>query len=120
MSYGFVIDLLLICFRTGFGLLEAGTVKMKNEVNIMVKNAADVVYGGLSYWAFGYAFSFGDSPGSNPFCGIGKWFVSTEDLHTMGGLYASFIFQLSFTTTATTIVSGAMAERTKLDGLVLL
>ena len=31
----------------------------KNEVNIMVKNAADVIFGGLTYWAFGYALSFG-------------------------------------------------------------
>lgn len=44
---------------TGFGLLESGSVSSKNEVNIMVKNAADVIFGGLSYWAFGYAISFG-------------------------------------------------------------
>lgn len=106
-------------FSSGFGLLEAGSVQMKNEVNIMVKNAADVVYGGLSYWAYGYALSFGTSYGSNAFCGVGKWFVSTTDLEDMGTLYASFIFQLSFTTTATTIVSGAMAERAKLSGYIV-
>ena len=44
---------------SGFGLLESGSVSSKNEVNIMVKNAVDVIFGGLSYWAFGYAFSFG-------------------------------------------------------------
>ena len=44
----------------GFGLLESGSVTTKNEVNIMVKNAADVIFGGLSYWAFGYALSFGE------------------------------------------------------------
>ena len=43
----------------GFGLLESGTVTPKNEVNIMVKNAADVIFGGITYWAFGYAFGFG-------------------------------------------------------------
>ena len=47
-------------FILGFGLLESGSVTTKNEVNIMVKNAADVIFGGLSYWAFGYALSFGE------------------------------------------------------------
>ena len=47
--------------NSGFGLLESGMVGKKDEVNIMVKNAVDVIIGGLSYWLFGYAFSFGDS-----------------------------------------------------------
>ena len=47
-------------FFSGFGLLESGSVTTKNEVNIMVKNAVDVIFGGLSYWAFGYALSFGE------------------------------------------------------------
>ncbi|GFX66833.1 hypothetical protein TNCV_3049311 [Trichonephila clavipes] len=51
----------------GFGLLESGYVNRKNEVNIMVKNAVDVIFGGLGYWMFGYAFSFGEEPGSNFF-----------------------------------------------------
>ncbi|GIX89825.1 hypothetical protein CEXT_478441, partial [Caerostris extrusa] len=44
-----------------FGLLESGYVNRKNEVNIMVKNAIDVIFGGLGYWMFGYAFSFESS-----------------------------------------------------------
>lgn len=94
-------------------MLEAGCVSRKNEVNIMFKNAVDVVFGGITYWAFGFGLSFGNKPGSNPFCGNGYFFVdsSTEE---MGLLYSTFVFQLSFATTATTIVSGAMAERTKL------
>ncbi|KAK2152018.1 hypothetical protein LSH36_342g06009 [Paralvinella palmiformis] len=97
----------------GFGLLEAGCVHIKSEINIMVKNALDVVFGGVTYWAFGFAFSFGDRPLSNPFIGIGYFFVDVPD-ESMGYIYALFLFQLSFATTATTIVSGAMAERTKL------
>ena len=53
----------------GFGLLESGMVSRKNEVNIMVKNAVDVIFGGLTYWMFGYGFSFGTGPGTNAFCG---------------------------------------------------
>ena len=53
-------------------MLEAGAVARKNTVNIMVKNVVDVVFGGMTYWMFGYAFSFGDGQYSNPFCGLGK------------------------------------------------
>ena len=43
----------------GFGLLESGRVSSKDEVNIMVKNVVDVVFGGLSYWMFGFGkFNF--------------------------------------------------------------
>jgi ammonia channel protein AmtB len=41
----------------GFGLLESGRVSSKDEVNIMVKNVIDVVFGGLSYWMFGFGES---------------------------------------------------------------
>lgn len=44
---------------TGFGLIEAGAVDCKNEVNIMVKNAVDVIFGGITYWAFGFGLTFG-------------------------------------------------------------
>lgn len=103
------------CLRSipGFGLLEAGSVSVKSEINIMIKNALDVVFGGVTYWAFGFAFSFGDKEGSNPFIGMGYFFGTVSDSE-MGYVYAMFLFQLSFATTSTTIVSGAMAERTKL------
>ena len=96
-------------YFVGFGLLEAGSVSSKNEVNIMVKNAVDVIFGGLTYWAFGYGLAFGDKPGTNMFFGVGQWTVdSTPD--SMGVIHATFIFQLSFATTATTIVSGNYAR----------
>ncbi|XP_045215152.2 putative ammonium transporter 3 [Mercenaria mercenaria] len=79
----------------------------------MVKNAVDVVFGGITYWAFGFGLSFGNSPGTNPFCGVGYFFVDASQ-SDMGIIFSTYVFQLSFATTATTIVSGAMAERTKL------
>ncbi|KAK3097088.1 hypothetical protein FSP39_006251 [Pinctada imbricata] len=109
---------IIFTMQTGFGLLEAGVVRRKNEANIMVKNAIDVIFGGLSYWVFGFGLSFGDSYGSNPFCGIGYFFVETSEEH-MGIVFSTFVFQLSFSTTATTIVSGAMAERTKLTAYIV-
>uniref|UniRef100_A0A1I8IE87 Ammonium transporter n=1 Tax=Macrostomum lignano TaxID=282301 RepID=A0A1I8IE87_9PLAT len=99
-------------------MLESGCVNPRNEVNIMVKNVIDVLFGGLTYWMFGYAFSFGNAPGSNPFIGWGDFFLdATPD--EMGQKFTTFIFQMSFATTATTIVSGAMAERTKLSAYIL-
>lgn len=42
----------------GFGLLESGCVAPKNEVNILMKNAADIVLGGVTYWIFGYGLQY--------------------------------------------------------------
>ena len=131
----------VVLFRSlsGFGLLEAGAVSAKNEVNILVKNAIDVIFGGITYWAFGYGLTFGETPsigvckrssiwgnflgedaGSNAFVGVGHWLVGSQnDFSVKGNLYATFIFHLSFATTATTIVSGAMAERTNLHAYVI-
>lgn len=96
----------------GFGMLESGCVSVKNEVNIMMKNIIDIVLGGFTYWVFGYGMSFGRGPLSNPFIAIGDFFIdpSVGD-PLMGPIFAAFLFQLSFATTSTTIVSGAMAER---------
>ena len=93
-------------FVSGFGLLESGSVSAKNEVNIMVKNAVDVIFGGLSYWLFGYAFSFGvDERYTTWFNGWGNFLVRTDN-ENMGRIYAMFFLKASFATTATTIVSG--------------
>lgn len=86
-------------------MLESGSVSAKNEVNIMAKNVADVIFGGISYWMLGYGFSFGEDRGTNSFCGIGKFFIDPDD-SVMGEEFSRFVFQSSFATTATTIVSG--------------
>uniref|UniRef100_A0A1I8HU72 Ammonium_transp domain-containing protein n=1 Tax=Macrostomum lignano TaxID=282301 RepID=A0A1I8HU72_9PLAT len=84
----------------------------------MVKNVADVVFGGFSYWLAGYSFSFGNDDMANQFCGWGNFMVMAHRNDT-GWLYSKFFFQASFATTSTTIVSGAMAERTKLESYML-
>ncbi|XP_056643940.1 putative ammonium transporter 2 [Diorhabda sublineata] len=103
---------MIFTMQTGFGMLESGCVSIKNEVNIMMKNVVDIVLGGLTYWMFGYAFSFGRSELNNGFIAMGDFFIDPllED-PLKGSIYTAFLFQLSFATTATTIVSGAMAER---------
>ena len=54
----------------GFGLIEAGSVNAKNEVNIMVKNAIDVIFGGISYWAFGFGLTFGNITAVKKLCTV--------------------------------------------------
>ena len=82
----------------------------KDEVNIMMKNAIDVIVGGLSFWLFGYAFSFGDGVESlHGFSGGNRFMLMASEGDTKadaGTYYARFFFQSSFATTATTIVSG--------------
>ncbi|XP_077987527.1 putative ammonium transporter 3 [Glandiceps talaboti] len=109
---------IIFTMQSGFGLLESGSVSSKNEANIMVKNAIDVIFGGMSYWALGYGIGFGSDKHSNPFCGVGNFFVDATDKY-VGSLFSDYFFQASFATTATTIVSGAMAERTKLEAYIV-
>ncbi|KAL9969959.1 hypothetical protein ACROYT_G022252 [Oculina patagonica] len=108
---------IIFTMQSGFGLVESGLVSQKNEVNIMVKNAVDVIYGGLSYWLYGFAFSFGTDEGTNGFSGIGYFAMDVEA--EQGDVFALYFFQMSFATTATTIVSGAMAERTHLNAYTI-
>uniref|UniRef100_A0A914WDK1 Ammonium transporter AmtB-like domain-containing protein n=1 Tax=Plectus sambesii TaxID=2011161 RepID=A0A914WDK1_9BILA len=108
---------LILTMQTGFGMLETGSVSHKNVANIMIKNCVDVTLGGLAFWIAGYAFAFGDP--SRLFDGhTGFFFTPPGDAHT-GTHYTHYIFQFSFASTATTIVSGAVAERMKLKGYML-
>ena len=108
----------IFTMQTGFGLLESGACAKKNEVNILMKNVADVVLGGLFYWAIGYGLQFGSEEGHTGWYGVGFWFLDS-DADKMGPIFATFIFQLSFCTTATTIVSGSMAERTNYNAYII-
>ncbi|XP_026474376.1 putative ammonium transporter 2 [Ctenocephalides felis] len=103
---------IIFTMQTGFGMLESGCVSIKNEVNIMMKNVIDIILGGFTYWLFGYGMSYGRGAYTNPFIAFGDFMIDPQVGNPlMGPVFASFLFQLSFATTATTIVSGAMAER---------
>lgn len=103
---------LVFFMQAGFAMLTAGSVRSKNTKNVLLKNLLDACACSLAYWLFGFAFAFGEannlSPGvHHPFIGIGPFALAgkNKDLH-------DFVFQLAFAATATTIVSGAVAERT--------
>ncbi len=63
----------------------------------MVKNAVDVILGGITYWMFGFGFSFGEESWSNGFIGWGHFFVDSDDLASGdgGNLFSTFVFQVS-------------------------
>jgi Amt family ammonium transporter len=99
--------------QAGFAMVESGFVRSKNTSNILMKNLLDACVGGLFFWAFGWAIAYGVSDSSNGFMGMGNWFLNDFDS------YASWFFQFAFAATAATIVSGAMAERTKFSAYLV-
>ncbi|MEZ4698769.1 MAG: ammonium transporter [Rhodothermales bacterium] len=106
---------LVFFMQAGFALLETGFTRSKNAVNIIMKNVMDCAAGSLVFFAIGFGLMFGTS--------IGGWIGS--DGFFLNGLgddpwtYAFFLFQAVFAATAATIVSGAVAERTKFTGYLL-
>merc|ERR1712048_32879 len=107
-----IMGALVMFMQCGFAFLEAGAVRSKNVVNILIKNALDCFCGAVIYWAIGYAFAYG-SKGTNTstdaFIGS-KYFFSIGMPDTD---IASWFFQFVFAAPAATIVSGAVAERTQ-------
>lgn len=109
---------LVFFMQAGFALVEAGFARAKNTVNILTKNFMDFCIGGLAFWAFGFAVMFGGSgiaPGTelgNSILGYSGFFLSgvAYDVTTA----EMWFLQMCFAAAAATIVSGAMAERTKI------
>ena len=90
-------------------------VSRKSESNVMVKNTLDVCLGGIAFWFVGYAFAMGSDSSStiNRFSGHGQY-MTDVDVESQGFVYTKLFFQLSFSTTATTIVSGEYFEDLKI------
>ncbi|XP_062592489.1 putative ammonium transporter 1 [Saccostrea cucullata] len=101
-----IMGMCVVFIQCGFAFLEAGAVRSKNTTNILIKNVMDFFLSGISYWLFGFAFAYGDGAG-NRFIGL-TYFASSGVTHSE---YAMFFFQFTFAATASTIVSGAVAER---------
>ncbi len=102
---------LVFFMQAGFAMVEAGFTRSKNAVNIMMKNLLDFAVGTLAYWAIGFAVMFGVT--STGWFGTTGFFLSDFIKEVNPWIYAFYMFQVVFAATAATIVSGAMAERTK-------
>lgn len=104
--------MLVFFMQPGFALCEAGFTRSKNTANILYKNFVDFMIGSLLFWFVGFGFMFG-SDGAG-FVGMPN-FGDLSFYHNAAGLPTEgfLIFETVFCATSATIVSGAMAERTK-------
>lgn len=105
---------LVFFMQAGFAMVETGFTRAKNAGNIIMKNLLDFAIGTIVFWVLGFGLMFGQSQGGI----IGAVdFLIKGDYAALKGLTfpttAFVIFQTVFCATAATIVSGAMAERTK-------
>ncbi|MFH1638852.1 MAG: ammonium transporter [Chloroflexota bacterium] len=108
---------LVFFMQLGFGMLEAGLIRVKNVTNIMVKNILDFCIASIAFWAVGYALMYG---AGNIFFGTTFMFLkgipeTTSGVPTM----AYWFFQLCFAGAAATIVAGGVAERTKFTAYLI-
>ena len=108
---------LVFFMQAGFAMVEAGFTRAKNACNILMKNLMDFSIGTLAFWAVGFGLMFGVSSG---YIGTSFFFFDAGAeagyFSSAGFGWAFLIFQTVFAATAATIVSGAMAERTKFVG----
>ncbi len=100
---------LVFFMQAGFAMVETGFTRAKNAGNIIMKNLMDFAIGSVVFWILGFGLMFGE----------GNGFIGKIDLFIQGDYSSAIptlafvIFQTVFCATAATIVSGAMAERTK-------
>ena len=109
---------LVYFMQAGFALCEAGFTRAKNTGNILMKNMMDFCIGTPCYWLIGFGLMFG---GTGALIGGFDPFIQGDYSH-LGldiPLWVYIVFQTVFCATAATIVSGAMAERTKFSAYLI-
>ncbi|MGD1935803.1 MAG: ammonium transporter [Candidatus Phaeomarinobacter sp.] len=114
-----VCTVLVLLMQAGFTCLETGLVRAKTSINVAVKNVADFCVASIAFWAIGFGIMFGATSGG--LFGTSFFFFDTGPFDGTGSawLMAFFFFQLAFCGTATTIVSGAVAERMSFRGYLM-
>lgn len=116
----FVASCLVMFMQAGFAILETGFTRSKNANNVLMKNLMDFCIGSIAFFVLGFGLMFGNDAGGiigtsgfiNP---TGLNLQAFKDLSPTVYLF----FQTVFCATAATIVSGAMAERTKFKAYLL-
>ena len=108
MLWILIAGILVFFMQAGFTLVESGMTRSKNAVNIAMKNLLDIAVGSLTYWFVGYSLMYGDTTNG--------WFFWSG---IMQGEGADLFFQTMFAATAATIVSGAIAGRTKYSTYII-
>ncbi|MDN5304715.1 MAG: ammonium transporter, Amt family [Fusobacteriaceae bacterium] len=110
-TWALIAAAMVFFMQAGFAMVETGFTRAKNAGNIIMKNVMDFSMGILAFWAVGFAFMFG----KGGFIGMTNFFA--EGL--AGWDWTFFVFQGVFAATAATIVSGALAERTKFGSYLI-
>jgi len=112
-----VAAFLVFFMQAGFAMVEAGFTRAKNAVNIIMKNLMDMSLGSIAFWAVGFGIMFGVT--KTGWFGTSGFFLSDYSAGGDPWILAFWMFQVVFAATAATIVSGAMAERTKFVAYLL-
>ena len=107
--------MLVFWMQPGFALVEAGLTQKKNAANILMKNFVDFMFGSVLYWVMGFSIMYGAGSALLGWDGFG--FIGSD---SNVPAECTFIFQTVFCATTATIVSGAMAERTKFSMYILI
>ncbi len=105
---------LVLFMQAGFTALESGLVRAKNSINVAIKNFANFLVAASLFWLFGFGLMFGPDEGG--LLGTSSFFLDTDNAF----VNALFLFQLGFIATATTLMSGAVAERMRFGGYLVL
>lgn len=108
---------LVFFMQAGFAMVEAGFTRAKNAVNIIMKNLMDFSLGSIAFWAVGFGIMFGTT--TTGWFGTDGFFLSGFKAGGDPWVLAFWMFQCVFAATAATIVSGAMAERTKFTSYLI-
>ena len=109
-TFFILINSFVIFFlQGGFAFLEAGSVRSKNTTNILIKNILDCLIGAMAFWMFGYMIA---NSSGNAFMGLDINYICLYGLDASH--FANWFFGFVFCATASTIVSGAVAERCEL------
>lgn len=113
-----IAAILVFFMQAGFTLVEVGFTRSKNSGNIIMKNLMDLSVGSIMFWAVGYGIMYGSDTVLGGFfrsspSDQGYFFFSADDWYNL-------FFQTVFCATAATIVSGAVAGRTKFSTYLIL
>ncbi len=108
---------LVFLMQAGFLCLESGLTRNKNSINVAAKNMADFAIAAVLYWLVGFGLMFG--PTWSGWLGLGLWGLF-DQIPAQPAMLAFVLFQLMFCATATTIVSGAVAERMRFGAYLAL
>jgi hypothetical protein len=108
-AFLFVVAGAMIFFmQAGFAMLCAGSVRIKNVTNTMLKNLLDACGSALAFFLVGYAFAFGGQTDEGH---TDTTFLGSKEFLTVGPSAAFWFFQYTFSATSVTIVAGTLAER---------